>query len=306
MDLADPQQWHGYAYANNNPTTWSDPTGLIARVDDEGQRGLKGAVARPASKKSSSSAVPPTGPAKSVPVGNTRDAGLFSDIDPDLLQWPAPRGLEGTAQGFTRGDWAGLAVGVLGSVGCALLLPTGPGAFACFGVVGAAASGTANAVDQHDSGQPFDLGSFALDTGIGALTGAATYGSFRFMTGSTSLGLGLRPGPSASNPVDIRPPLSIGARQFGAKWGRHAADYGLNPASSSSRAWYVNRARGVHLNPDEVRRGAWNPSRGGGEDYFFFRQGDDLLVTRPDGTFVTMFPGASANGWFKNAEVFPH
>ena len=28
MDLADPQQWHGYAYANNNPTTWSDPTGL--------------------------------------------------------------------------------------------------------------------------------------------------------------------------------------------------------------------------------------------------------------------------------------
>ena len=28
MDLADPQQWHGYAYANNNPITNSDPTGL--------------------------------------------------------------------------------------------------------------------------------------------------------------------------------------------------------------------------------------------------------------------------------------
>ncbi|WP_205711069.1 RHS repeat-associated core domain-containing protein [Isoptericola sp. BMS4] len=28
MDLTDPQQWHGYAYANNNPVTWSDPTGL--------------------------------------------------------------------------------------------------------------------------------------------------------------------------------------------------------------------------------------------------------------------------------------
>ncbi|MFE9295607.1 RHS repeat-associated core domain-containing protein [Streptomyces niveus] len=28
MDLADPQQIHGYAYANNNPLTWSDPTGL--------------------------------------------------------------------------------------------------------------------------------------------------------------------------------------------------------------------------------------------------------------------------------------
>jgi RHS repeat-associated protein len=29
MDLSDPQQMHGYAYANNNPTTWSDPTGLL-------------------------------------------------------------------------------------------------------------------------------------------------------------------------------------------------------------------------------------------------------------------------------------
>ncbi|WP_255436090.1 RHS repeat-associated core domain-containing protein [Salinispora sp. H7-4] len=28
MDLADPQQWHGYAYSNNNPTTFSDPSGL--------------------------------------------------------------------------------------------------------------------------------------------------------------------------------------------------------------------------------------------------------------------------------------
>ncbi|OLF12557.1 RHS repeat-associated core domain-containing protein [Actinophytocola xanthii] len=28
MDLADPQQIHGYTYSNNNPTTYSDPTGL--------------------------------------------------------------------------------------------------------------------------------------------------------------------------------------------------------------------------------------------------------------------------------------
>ncbi|MEU7998259.1 polymorphic toxin-type HINT domain-containing protein [Micromonospora sp. NPDC049060] len=29
MDLADPEQWNGYAYANNTPVTSSDPTGLI-------------------------------------------------------------------------------------------------------------------------------------------------------------------------------------------------------------------------------------------------------------------------------------
>jgi RHS repeat-associated protein len=33
MNLADPQQMHGYAYANNNPVTWSDPTGLLCTPD---------------------------------------------------------------------------------------------------------------------------------------------------------------------------------------------------------------------------------------------------------------------------------
>lgn len=30
MNLTDPEQWNGYAYANNNPVTHSDPTGLCA------------------------------------------------------------------------------------------------------------------------------------------------------------------------------------------------------------------------------------------------------------------------------------
>jgi RHS repeat-associated protein len=34
MDLADPQQWQAYAYANNTPVTMSDPTGLIGMRPD--------------------------------------------------------------------------------------------------------------------------------------------------------------------------------------------------------------------------------------------------------------------------------
>jgi RHS repeat-associated protein len=34
QDLTDPQQWNGYAYANNNPTTLSDPTGTCIPRDD--------------------------------------------------------------------------------------------------------------------------------------------------------------------------------------------------------------------------------------------------------------------------------
>ncbi|MBL0888715.1 RHS repeat-associated core domain-containing protein [Myceligenerans indicum] len=32
MDLSDPEQWHGYAYANNNPVTYSDASGLFAVI----------------------------------------------------------------------------------------------------------------------------------------------------------------------------------------------------------------------------------------------------------------------------------
>jgi RHS repeat-associated protein len=36
MDLTDPQQMHGYAYAGNNPIVWSDPSGLFAVCAPDG------------------------------------------------------------------------------------------------------------------------------------------------------------------------------------------------------------------------------------------------------------------------------
>jgi hypothetical protein len=35
MVLTDPQQLHGYAYADNNPVTFFDPTGLVCTPDGE-------------------------------------------------------------------------------------------------------------------------------------------------------------------------------------------------------------------------------------------------------------------------------
>ncbi len=42
MDLTDPQQWNPYAYSNNNPATFTDPDGLIARTYDSGGAGTGG------------------------------------------------------------------------------------------------------------------------------------------------------------------------------------------------------------------------------------------------------------------------
>src|SRR5688572_27504530 len=43
---------------------------------------------------------------------------------------------------------------------------------------------------------------------------------------------------------------------------------------------------------DEIRQGPWHPSAGGGTDYFLFRQGADVVVTRGSGDFVTLMQGA--------------
>ncbi|WP_250443853.1 RHS repeat-associated core domain-containing protein [Actinotalea sp. C106] len=69
VDLSDPQQWHGYSYANNNPLTLSDPTGYLpgaAMID--GQFGAGAARVQKASNKKSSSGGAPAAKASSVPT----------------------------------------------------------------------------------------------------------------------------------------------------------------------------------------------------------------------------------------------
>ncbi|APU13260.1 MULTISPECIES: polymorphic toxin-type HINT domain-containing protein [Actinoalloteichus] len=100
------------------------------------------------------------------------------------------------------------------------------------------------------------------------------------------------------------PELSIDEGQFGKKWGKHAQDYGLNPGDSSSRQWFRNKITEVRGSCDEVRQGDWNPFIGGGSDYFFYRRGSDLLVTKSSGQFVTMFPMSKPNRWFEQAEDY--
>lgn len=88
LDLTDPQQWNGYAYANNNPTTWSDPTGLkIGMVGDWAK------APRPSAPAPTSSE-PATPPRTTTPPAETRaSAGRGESEDPraDPGWWAATR-----------------------------------------------------------------------------------------------------------------------------------------------------------------------------------------------------------------------
>ncbi|MFE7717810.1 hypothetical protein ACFU44_02080 [Nocardia rhizosphaerihabitans] len=97
------------------------------------------------------------------------------------------------------------------------------------------------------------------------------------------------------------PQMKIDEAQFGDKVGKHAQDYGLDPADANSRAWLRQHFNDIRNNPDEVRQGSYHPNSGGGSDYWFYKKGDDLLIMKNDGSFVTSFPAKDGNSWFNAA-----
>jgi RHS repeat-associated protein len=108
-------------------------------------------------------------------------------------------------------------------------------------------------------------------------------------------------GTTAASAGSRLPGLAISDTQFGAKVGKHATDFGLDPADPAARAFVRRRITDIHANPTEVRQGPWNPKGGGGTDYFFYRQGEDVVVTRNTGDFVTILKGGESNSWFQGA-----
>lgn len=91
---------------------------------------------------------------------------------------------------------------------------------------------------------------------------------------------------------------TIGDSQFGAKIGQHAGDFGLDASDPAARSYLRNLITDIRGNADEVRIGPW---RGGGENYQFFRKGADVVVTKPDGSFVTILNGGENNGFYQGA-----
>jgi hypothetical protein len=97
------------------------------------------------------------------------------------------------------------------------------------------------------------------------------------------------------------PDLKVDDGQFGTKVGKHAKDYGLDPANAADRGWMRGHIEEIAEHPEEVRQGPWNPQGGGSTDYYFYRSGNDVVVTKNDGTFVTILRDGVNNGWYNGA-----
>jgi len=89
--------------------------------------------------------------------------------------------------------------------------------------------------------------------------------------------------------------------QFGTKAAKHMPDYGMDVRDPAQRDAFRGMIRDIRINPDEVRQGPWNPDAGGGTDYYYYRKGSDVVVTKANGDFVTILKNGSINDWYQRA-----
>jgi RHS repeat-associated protein len=114
-------------------------------------------------------------------------------------------------------------------------------------------------------------------------------------------GASTKTGSSRGSAAVKVPELQTDDKQLGTKIGKHAGDFGLDPSSAADRETLETKIKDIASSPDQVRQGKYNPKAGGGSDYFFFEQGSDVVITKSDGTFVSILSDGADNTWYKNA-----
>jgi filamentous hemagglutinin len=97
--------------------------------------------------------------------------------------------------------------------------------------------------------------------------------------------------------------LKIDSRQLGKKLGQHVTDYGGDPGLAADRARVTDIINDIGNNPDRIVDGTFkgqglNNTRGPVQ---FRIKGNDVVVTKPDGTFVTVMKDGVNNSSVQRA-----
>lgn len=89
-------------------------------------------------------------------------------------------------------------------------------------------------------------------------------------------------------------------KQFGKKVGKHAIDFGLDPASKEDREKFLEIINEIVYKSDEVRIGEW---RGQDEEVLFYISGQDVVITKQSKEYVTILKGGITNVRVENARI---
>jgi RHS repeat-associated protein len=145
LNTADPQSLSGYAYASDNPITYSDPTGLINPISNRGDSGSSSSCYDTCQAEAAQGASHSgSGGGGGSASGNTSTAGsTCSSAQPVKKHW-WQRGLDWVAD--NKNMLIGAAAGIATFAGCEALTG-GAGSIGCLAAAGAVGKVTTDALN---------------------------------------------------------------------------------------------------------------------------------------------------------------
>lgn len=106
--------------------------------------------------------------------------------------------------------------------------------------------------------------------------------------------------PADNSVTDDLSSLTISENQFGRKLGKHASDFSIDPATEDGRVKFRSIILEIVKNANEIRIGPW---RGQPEEVLFYIRGNDVVVAKLNGEFVSILKGGINNERVKNARI---
>jgi len=103
---------------------------------------------------------------------------------------------------------------------------------------------------------------------------------------------------------DANSEFIVDSAQLGKKLGKHVEDFGGSASSEADRQLVLNRIHEIANNPDKIIPGTFSGQGDSGTrgDVFFRIKDNDVIVTKPNGTFITILKdGVVNNTSVKNA-----
>jgi hypothetical protein len=98
--------------------------------------------------------------------------------------------------------------------------------------------------------------------------------------------------------TDGLPSVVVSDKQFGKKNKRHMKEFDLDVSNADDREIYRQMIFSFRKYYDEVRIGDWS---GQPEEVLFYIKGEDVLICKQNGDYITLFKGGIRNARVKNA-----